>query len=121
MSHVAVATYLASFAACIALLLAGLLLYVIWHDWGMTDSWSTHSIWSELLAVAFALAVVGIGCGLLAYGVSRPQTFEQWYTEHQKTCPECGGGADLAMCLDAFERMQAAFKEDRDREKKASN
>lgn len=121
MSPITTATCVASFAACIALLLSGLLLRVIWYDWGMTGSWSTHSIWPELLAVSFALAVVGIGCGLLAYGVSQPQPFEQWYIEHQKTCAECGSSPDHAMCIDAFERMQAAFKEDRDREKKASN
>lgn len=35
----------------------------------------------------------------------------EWFDEHAKTCPECGGSPDHAMCVEAFTKFQTALKE----------
>lgn len=53
------------------------------------------------------IAVAAIGCWV---ATPSPQTFDNWYAEHKTTCPECGGGPDRPMCVEAFEKMQESLK-----------
>lgn len=46
--------------------------------------------------------------------------FETWFEAHCETCPECGGtddyGRPLALCEEAFHKLQAALKDAEDGE-----
>ncbi len=47
--------------------------------------------------------------------VEKPQTVEdwgEWFDEHSKTCPECGGSPDHPMCVEAFQRFQDSLRKD---------
>ena len=64
-----------------------------------------------LLCVAIIVAAT-IGFTLGGCRAKQPESWDVWFAKHQQTCPECGAGPDSAICVEAFEKLQAELRKD---------
>lgn len=88
-----------------------------WRNHFQTMNKASNSL--IVLRSVMAGAIVGavmlpLLIGYAYYHANKPQTFDQWLTEHEKTCPQCGGddsNGPPALCEEAFEKLQQSLIE----------